>query len=396
MVRDKKICKTEKAETIGKDSMKRNRQASSSNFNTEDNIGNNDQEVSDTQMRDADDTNRQDRNEGVEEHGCDDLYGTPPNESVVCSQYDHDSNLPTANVHEDRPRRDMIGVVSLEEEKGKPKVPIDELNTNGILACLLTCGSQRVNETMYSVVRHLLNSKTCSVCGTPIAGASLPGLTYLKSLVKPSLRSLVAKHDIIELSVDTERAGAKTGIDKYKSLKTAPVLLVKPSEWARIDFSTPSIKKLIWEDVDEMKNVFDSIEATPIVRHRYVFPVDTITKDEYGIEHVDVKDDRLELTLIWDAKIDKMLERYFDEDVTFVDGVACASVKSFKCTDGLVILEPSPCVRKAFVAHVCWIHDGVTMRCRGVCSQLSPKDCIAEGRKWISKGREDGYLPRSG
>ena len=43
-----------------------------------------------------------------------------------------------------------------------------------------------------------------------------------------------------------------------------------------------------------------------------------------------MKDDRLKLTIIRNAKIDKMLERYFDEDVTFeiVDGVGCASVKS--------------------------------------------------------------------
>ena len=69
----------------------------------------------------------------------------------------------------------------------------------------------------------------------------------------------------------------------------------------------------------------------------------------------------------------------------------------FECTDGLVILELSPSVRKVFVAHACWNHeDGVQSRCRESCSMLSHKGSIAVGGKWILKGREDGYPPRSG
>ena len=106
-------------------------------------------------------------------------------------------------------------------------------------------------------------------------------------------------------------------------------MVVKPSEWARIDFSTPSIRKVIWEDVVQNNNVFKSIEYTPIVRNRNIFPADNIAEDEDGIEHVVVKNDCLELTLIRNGKIDKMLDRFFAKDVTFVkvDDVACASVK---------------------------------------------------------------------
>ena len=215
----------------------------------------------------------------------------------------------------------------MQDDKGKSNIAW--LSSDNLLACLMTCGSQKVNETMYLVLRHLLNSKTCRVCDTPNAGSSLPGLTYLKSRVKSSVRSLVAKHDILQLDVNLERAGAKHGVDKYKSLKSAPVVVVKPSEWARIDFSTPSIRKVIWEDVVQNNNVFKSIEYTPIVRNRNIFPVDNIAEDEDGIEHVVVKNDLLKLTLIRNGKIENMLGQFFAKDVTFVevDSVACASVK---------------------------------------------------------------------
>ena len=141
----------------------------------------------------------------------------------------------------------------------KENGPRAHLGPEKFLAGLLICGSQRSNATMYKVVRNLINSNTCSMCGIPVAGLSLPGLTYLKNRVKPVMRSLIAQHEILELTVDTHRAGAKVGVEKYKSKSAVPVLVVKPSEWARVDFSTPAIKKLIWDDENEDKNVFSSI-----------------------------------------------------------------------------------------------------------------------------------------
>ena len=44
------------------------------------------------------------------------------------------------------------------------------------------------------------------------------------------------------------------------------------------------------------------------------------------------------------------------------------------------MLELSPCVRKAFVAHACWIHDDIVQsQCRETCSLLSPNNSIAVG-----------------
>ena len=88
-----------------------------------------------------------------------------------------------------------------------------------------------------------------------------------------------------------------------------------------------------------------------------------------------------------------------DKDVTRGEcGVGTAGVEELlECTSGLVILELSSCVRKAFVAHACWSYEeGDRTRCRGVFSELFRKESIAEGGKWILKGREDGYPPRTG
>lgn len=100
-----------------------------------------------------------------------------------------------------------------EEDNGESS--LSPLNADKLLAFMLTCGSQRINATMYGVVRKLLSTKTCNTYNAPITGSSLPGLTYLKTRVKPSVRNLLAKHHIVQLAVDTSRAEAKVGVDKY-------------------------------------------------------------------------------------------------------------------------------------------------------------------------------------
>lgn len=70
------------------------------------------------------------------------------------------------------------------------------------------------------------------------------------------------------MNVDCSRAGAKLGIGRYESYWKAPLTVVEPSEWAQIDFETPSVRELIRGDAKEEDKVFDSIESTPIVRYQ--------------------------------------------------------------------------------------------------------------------------------
>ena len=123
-------------------------------------------------------------------------------------------------------------------ESGKK---VEFMSAEYLLGSLLTCGSHRLSTVMYKLVRKLLAPKACCVCGTSVNGARLPCMASLKSKGKPQLKTWYAKHDVLQLTVDEKRAGAKTGVDKFSSDKTAPVAVVKPSEWAKRDLYTPSI-----------------------------------------------------------------------------------------------------------------------------------------------------------
>ena len=113
---------------------------------------------------------------------------------------------------------------------------------------------------MYNVVRNLLGGRECGVCGASVTGSMLPGLTYLKTIAKPRARmNLLPRHDIIQVSVNHNRAGAKLGIGRYISDTKAPLTFVKPSEWSRVDFSTPSVRELIWGGKPEEDELFCNI-----------------------------------------------------------------------------------------------------------------------------------------
>ena len=155
---------------------------------------------------------------------------------------------------------------------------------------------------MYNVVRVLLSSKKCNVCGNNI-GSKLPGLTYLKTKVKPLIKSSwFATHTILNVTVDSSRSGAKTGVDKHKSDDTAPIVIVKPSEWARRDFLTPSIRDLIWKD-DLDKREFSSIEKTPIVRYRKAMMSEMRMKDDGGLERTLMEKSKVRISIVRNATV---------------------------------------------------------------------------------------------
>ena len=71
--------------------------------------------------------------------------------------------------------------------------------------------------------------------------------------------------------------------------------------------------------------------------------------------------------------------------------------RNTKC---VVIFELSRSVRKAFVAHACWMKDEQSPNpersCVNSCSFLSRLETIVECGKWVLKGRKEGFPPRSG
>ena len=245
------------------------------------------------------------------------------NESIDVP-YDPEYNTPADQLDDED--GDRMAVCAVDESTQSQD---SKITTDNLLACLLTSGSQRISSLMYTVVRTILGGKACAVCGAVVTGAKLPGLTYLKTNVKPTVkRRLLARHDVIQMTVDHTRSGAKTGIGRYLSTVTAPMAIVKPSEWARIDFATLSIRKMIWEDKKDEERMFASIEDTPIVRNRSKFTFENTVRGSRGLECHVGKESILELTFIRNTSTDRALEKAFGDQVVNkkIRDVACAVV----------------------------------------------------------------------
>ena len=99
--------------------------------------------------------------------------------------------------------------------------------------------------------------------------------------VRRNLRPVARAHAFVKTQthsfpVDFTKAGAKAGTGKHHSLVNAPVTIVKPSDWAKMDIRTRGIKNLIFGETKEEEEVetsssrplFSSIETAPIVMNR--------------------------------------------------------------------------------------------------------------------------------
>ena len=99
------------------------------------------------------------------------------------------------------------------------KIEVEVINSDNLLGCLLTCGSQRLSTVMYSVVRSIPSGRVYSVvrsipsgrefvvCSAQVPGAKLPGMTYLKEKLKPYIKmNLLPKHQVIQVGVDCSRS----------------------------------------------------------------------------------------------------------------------------------------------------------------------------------------------
>ncbi len=148
------------------------------------------------------------------------------------------------------------------------RVKIDESTLH---AFIFGHGSKRMHNQMYEAVRECCLNRRCKSCGV-VVGPKLPGLTFLKKLKNVFQEQWYVKTEIAEITVDMEKSGAKCGVDKYSSTSKAPIKIVNISEWARMDFYSPSIRNEIWgfaEPTEAESGIcFDDIEKTPIIRRR--------------------------------------------------------------------------------------------------------------------------------
>ena len=148
------------------------------------------------------------------------------------------------------------------------KETLDLINTQNLLTILLFFGLNRLSRKQFSIVRRLLKAKRCGICGISETGFDLPSLTTVYRKLRPFMkRQCLPKSEIVMIDFDVEKAGSMGGLGIYKSDKQVPVCIVKPSEWAKLDFMTPSINQLIWGEQKEFCNL-SSIENTPVVEQR--------------------------------------------------------------------------------------------------------------------------------
>ena len=127
------------------------------------------------------------------------------------------------------------------------------------------------------------------------------------------LRQWYAKHDIVNLTVDQSKAGTKTGINRYESKTTAPVVIVKPSKWARRDFYTPSVRNLIWNlnDDDDGQREFSSIERTPFVRNRDIHLSEICMEGREGLDIPVTVGSKIQMTVFRNEVVDRISKRSF-------------------------------------------------------------------------------------
>ena len=101
--------------------------------------------------------------------------------------------------------------------------------------------------------------------------------TVRRGIRNSALAHAFVKSETHLLTVNFAKSGAKAGVGQFASQTKAPVMIVKPSEWAKRDVQTHSIEKIIREGssngqldarVQGHRTLFASIEDSPIVRNR--------------------------------------------------------------------------------------------------------------------------------
>ena len=98
-----------------------------------------------------------------------------------------------------------------------------------------------------------------------------------RGIRKSALAHAFVKTETHMLTVNFAKSGAKAGVGPFASETKAPVMIVKPSEWAKRDVQTHSVEEIIRggnpnSQVEarnqEHRALFATIEESPIVRNR--------------------------------------------------------------------------------------------------------------------------------
>lgn len=161
------------------------------------------------------------------------------------------------------------------DEEDDLKFPICE---EYILALLLTTGTARLTRDQYDSIRTILNQRNSEK-------RNFPTYSTVQKNVRPfALRHMYAKSCIKLFPVEHSKAGASDGVGSYHQVGHAPVRIVKPSEWAKKDFRSTKMRKVIWKNPKGRNHPF-GIGNMPIVKDRSNSLAPFANKSRNGTEH---------------------------------------------------------------------------------------------------------------
>ena len=164
---------------------------------------------------------------------------------------------------------DIAGDDVGEEDEVVSSMPLDWASLYTLLS---TTGTNRLTGFHYDVMKTALNQ---IIADSDCSQKKFVHRRTLERNLHPFARAHVfVKTCTRSFPVDMTKSGARTGVGKFQSNELAPVMMVKPSDWAKQDVATHRIYETmvgnnVSQSVDsETRPYFSSIEDAPIIRDR--------------------------------------------------------------------------------------------------------------------------------
>jgi len=176
----------------------------------------------------------------------------------------------------DSPEEDEWGMGSIH----LPHQARSIMRWQNVFALLVTCGTVRMTVSQYETLRAAMNWQAAEL-GSRTCG--MPGIRKVQRNIMPYVRDHAYPVSRVQhFPICLRKAGAKAPnarpsrtastdnpLDESTREPVAPVRIVLPSEWARLDVSSgPLYASMFVRDETEQTILFSSIEDVPIVRDR--------------------------------------------------------------------------------------------------------------------------------
>lgn len=180
---------------------------------------------------------------------------------------------------------------------------------------LFLMGAKRLSDDQYRDVIRKLNSffpRTNVVEKSQKSNGTFPSLSTYRRVLKPlAEETLFASSTKETFSQDGQKAGSQSTAYQKKGTSDTDVLVVLPSEWARMDFKTSYMKELLWGSQSRNRSeseMFEYIESCPIAQHRSSLLTQFRLQTKEGREISIRKGTEIELHIPQSAKLENTIK----------------------------------------------------------------------------------------